>query len=115
MLNRLLNNGVKNHLLDACLCKATAPVLAQGRGIRHLIRQTQAQKPPIGHINFNLPHQLPLRTHAKQVANEQHLEQHHRINRRAAIVSAIQVRRLLTDKIKADVGVNQPQQVILRN
>lgn len=55
------------------------------------------------------------RANPEQVANEQHLEQHHRINGRPAIVLAVQMLGRFVDEIKPDVPVEQAEQVVFRD
>ena len=76
MTNGLLNNPVEYMLRHIAIVKPTSTVLAEGRGIEHLIRQLQAQEPAIGDIDLNLANQLTLRANAKQIANKQRFEHH---------------------------------------
>jgi len=85
----LLDNMVEYLLGNLCPVKTAAAVLAEGTGIKHLVGQSQAQKPAIGHVHLNLAHQLALGTDAEQIADEKSFEQNLRRNRRAAIVRAI--------------------------
>jgi hypothetical protein len=64
---------------------------------------------------LNLLHQTTLRAHAEQIAHEQHLEQHHRIKCRTAVVWAIKRFALLAEEGERDAPVDQPEQVVLGN
>lgn len=115
VFDRLLDNGVEDRLLDPCPGKAAATILAQRGGVGHLVGQAQPEKPAVGHIDLDLTHQLALGAHPEQVADEQHLEQHHGVDGRAAVVGTVEPFGLLADEVEADVGVDQPEQVITRN
>src|SRR6185312_11219626 len=65
---------------------AAPPILAQGRGIRHLVGQLQSQIPTVGRVALHLTHQLPLAANTKQISEQQQLEQHHRIQRRSPVI-----------------------------
>lgn len=51
--------------------QTAATVLTQGRGIGHLVDQTQIQEPAIGDVNLDLTDQLDLTAHAEQTADEE--------------------------------------------
>ena len=82
---------------------------------RYLVRQTKAEKPAVGNIDLDFLHQPPLGANPEQIANKQHLEQHHRIDRRPAIVLTVQVLGRFADEIKPDVLVEQAKQVVFRD
>ncbi len=115
LTHRLQHNLVKNLLVNRALGKATTTVLAERRCVGNLIRQAIADKPAIGHIDLDLPNQLPLGANSKQVTKKKHLEQHHRIHCRTTVVGAIEIFDFLTDKIKVDDPVDFAQQVIFGN
>jgi hypothetical protein len=94
---------------------SAATVLAQRRGIRNLVAQSQTQEPAVGHVHLHLPHQLTLRTHTVQIAQKQQLEQHHRIKRRAAVVFAVEVLHPLPDETEIHRTIDLAQQVLLRH
>ncbi len=112
---RLFDDLLKNLLIDRATDKAPPAVLADSAGIRDLIRQAKAQKPPIGDIYLHFFDQLAFAADAVQVTNEQQLEQHHRINRRADIIDTVKVSNLVVDEIELNERVDLTQQVILRN
>ena len=113
--DRLFHDPVEDALSDRLVLVAPPPVLAQGRGVEHRVRQLQPQEPAIGDVDLDLAHQLPLRAHPEQVAHEQRLEHQGRIERRAAIVGAVERRRQVVDEGKVDHPVDLAKQVILRN
>ena len=115
VLNSLLNNPVQDALLNVRPDKPATTVLRQRRGIRHLLRQTKAKKPAVGHFELDFLDQPSLGANPEQVAIEQHPQQHHQINRRLAIDLAVQVRYHRADEIKPDVLVEQAEQVLFRN
>ena len=109
VLERLLDDAIKDLLFDVRPGKPPSPVLRQRRGVRHLVGQAKSEKPPVRHIDFDLLEQTALRADAEQVANEQHLEQHDRVDRRTSIVLAIQVTGGFADEVEADVTVEQTE------
>lgn len=106
MADRLFDICIEDHLLDSAALEAATPVLAEGRGIDGLVCQAQPGEPAISHVDLDLANQLALTADAEQVADEQHLEQHDRINRRSAIVLTAQVLDLVMDKGKIDVAID---------
>lgn len=113
--DRLLDDAVEDRLRDSLVPVAAAPVLAQGRGVEHLIRQLQPQEPAIGDVDLDLAHQLPLRAHPEQVADEQRFEHQGRIERWAAVVGAVERRRRIVDEGKVDRTLDLAEQMISRN
>lgn len=111
----LLDDMVEDVLSDIRPVKPAAAVLAEGRGIKHLIRQPQPDEPAIGNIHLDLAHQLPLGPDAKQVADEQRLKEHLRRNRRTPVVGAIQAFGHLPDEPEVNRSINLAQQMIARN
>src|SRR4029450_8982520 len=49
--------------------------------IGNLVLNTQAAKPPVGQIDLHLSAELPLRVDRKHVADDQHPDHQHRIDR----------------------------------
>lgn len=78
-------------------------------------RRVQFSKPAVGHIDLNLLHEPALGANTKQVADQQHLEPCHVIERWSTVVTAVQVFGLGLDEAEVNVSVNQTQQVVLRN
>jgi transcription elongation GreA/GreB family factor len=70
------------------------------------------QEPAIGDIDLDLAHQLAFGSDAEQVADEQRLEYHRRIERRAAVVGAVKRRGQIVDEAKVDRRVDLAKQVI---
>lgn len=113
--DRLAHDLVKDPLIDRGVGVAPAAILREGRGVRHLVGQAEAGKPAVGDIDLHLAHQLPLAAHPEQVADEQQLEHHHRIECRASVVGAVQVRDLGPDELEIDRSIDLAQQVIGRH
>ena len=111
----LFDDAVEDGLLDVGAGIAPAAVLGEGGGIDHLVGEAHPEKPAVGDVDLDFPHQLPFGADAEQVANEQHLEQAHWVQRRAAVVRAVEGRGLVQDEVKPDVPVDQTQEVILRD
>ncbi|SAK60008.1 hypothetical protein AWB83_02208 [Caballeronia ptereochthonis] len=111
----LAHDLVEDLLIHRRVDEASSAILRERRGVRHLIAQAKAGKPPIRHINLNLAHQLALTAHPEQVADEQQLEQHHRIERRSAVVRAVKMRNLLADEFEIHRRVDLAQQMVLRH
>ena len=65
--------------------------------------------------DLNLLHQTTLGAQAEQIAHEEHLEQHHRIKCRTAVVWAIKRFALPAEEVERDLPVDQPEQVVLGN
>ena len=112
MADRLLDDGVEYVLGHTRIGEASPPALAQGRGIEHAIGQLQAQEPAIGHVDRDLAHQLPFRANAEQVADEQGLEHQGRIERRTAVVGAVQARNPIMNEREVDHRIDPTQKVI---
>ncbi len=89
--HRLKDDLVEDLLEHRRLVESPPPVLADRGGVRHLVRQPKTEEPAIGHVHLDLAHQLPLRAHPEQVADQQHLEEQHRIQRRPPVVRAVEV------------------------
>lgn len=113
--NGMLNDPVKDALLDVRSGKPAAPILAHGRGVRDLVGQPETKEPAVRDIDFDFLDHASFGANPEQVTNEQHLEQHHRINRRAAVVLAVQALCRFANEIKPDVLVEQAEQMILRD
>ena len=111
----LFDNLVENLLIDVAVIEPSPPVLTDRAGIGYLVGQAKLQKPPIGHIDLDLAHQLPFRANAKQIADKQHLEQQHRIKRRASVVGTIQMRNPVMNETEIDQCVDLAQQMIRRH
>jgi hypothetical protein len=79
-----------------------------------LLIETQTSEPAPRQMHTQLFHQPPLAGDAVQIANQQNAQQKFGINRGPAGL-AVAIFQLLPDELEADVLVDQPQQVGLRN
>ena len=111
-LHRQLHHFVEQLLIHIAVAETSPPVLAQRRCVRHLVGQLQPQIPARGRIAFHLAHQLPLAADSEQIADEQQLEQHHRIQRWSPVVLAIQVSHSRSDELQINGGFDLPQHMI---
>src|SRR5207245_6070879 len=85
------------------------------RGVmRDFLIETQAREPAPRQVHAQFLHQFALAGDAVQIPNQQHAQQKFGINRRSSGF-AVAVFQLLPHKLKADVLVDQPQQVGFRN
>ena len=108
----LLHDLVEDLLIDRALGKTPPPILAEGRRIDNLIGQPEAEEPAVGHVHLDLTDQLPLRADPVEVAQKQHLEQHHRIDCRTTVVGAVEPLDLLPDELEVNDPVDFAQQMI---
>ena len=82
--------------------------------MRDLLIEAQTGKPAPRRMHAQLFHQLAFTGDAIQIANEQNAQQELGINRRPPVL-AIAVFQSLPHKLKADVLLDQPQQMIFGN
>jgi hypothetical protein len=82
--------------------------------IGNLIFDTEFAKPAIGQIDLHLRAEPSLRAERKHVANEQHPDHQHRIDRGATRVRIVG-RKLLVDPTQIENTVNLPNQMIGRH
>ena len=113
--DRLFDDRLEDGPGNTVLLEAAPAVLADRRGVEDPIGELQAQEPAIGDIDLDLPHQLALGADAEQIADEQRLEHQGRIQRRPAVVGAIEPGDALVDERKVDHSLDLAKQVILRN
>ena len=99
-------------LIDRALGETTTTILAKRRGVRNLVAKLQTKEPAVGNVHLHLPHQLPLRANSVQITKQQQLEQHHRLQRRTAVVLAVKVLHAGVDKTEIHHLVDLPQQVL---
>src|ERR1043166_6470585 len=78
------------------------------------VLNAELAKPPICQIDLHLGTQPPLRADRKHVANNQHSDHQHRIDRRPTCVRVVG-RKLLVHPIKIDNAVDLPDQMIGRH
>ncbi len=81
VLDRLDQDGIEDGLFDAGLAKAQVTVACEGRMIGHPVGQAQAEEPAISDVDGDLTHELAFRARAKQVTDEQNLEQNDGVKR----------------------------------
>jgi hypothetical protein len=94
--------------------KPSVPVFRERAVMRDLLIETQTSEPAPRQMHTQLFHQPPLAGDAVQIANQQNAQQKFGINRGPAGL-AVAIFQLLPDELEADVLVDQPQQVGLRN
>src|SRR5271165_1859473 len=82
--------------------------------MRDLLIETQTGEPAPRQVHAQLLHQLPLAGDAVQIADQQDAQQQLGINRRSASIAVTRF-QLLPHKGKADVPLDQPQQMSLWN
>src|SRR5262245_1850274 len=66
--------------------------------IRDLVLDAQTTEPAVRQVDLNLPAEQPLRTDGKNVADDEHPDHQHRVNRRAA------ARRVVGCKVSTHPG-----------
>ncbi len=91
-------DSIKNILSHAGVVEPAASILADGAGIGHLVPQPRAEEPPVGHVDLDFPDKLAFAADTKQIADEQHLEEHDRINGWESVVSPGQLIAALMDE-----------------
>src|ERR1700741_4156980 len=82
--------------------------------VGYLILDAELAKPPICQIDLNLGAQPPLRADCEHVANYQHPDHQHRVDRRPTRVRVVS-RKLLVHPIKSEKAVDLPNQMIGRH
>src|SRR3974377_1210195 len=90
------------------------PSTAEHRMVGYPILDTELAKPPIGQINLHLSAQPPLRADRKHVANNQHPDHQHWIDRRSACVRVIGS-KLFVHPTKIENAVDLPDQMVGRH
>lgn len=115
VLDGCLDNAVEDGLFDVAATEAATAVLREGGGINDAIGQSQSEEPAVGDVDLDLSYQLTFGADAEEVADEEHLEQLHRVDGGTAVVGAVQMRGGVADKVEWDVVVDQTKQVIRRN
>src|SRR6266566_8302424 len=94
--------------------KPPVPVFRERGVMWNFLIETQARKPAPRQVHAQFLHQFALAGDAVQIPNQQHAQQKFGIDRRSSGL-AVAVFQLLPDELEADVLVDQPQQVGLRN
>ena len=100
---------------EVCIFKPTGIILAESREVRHLIRHSKTEEPPIRHVYFDLPDRLPHTPDPIQILDERDLDQHHRIDTGPAVICTVFFFDKLIDEGPVDGLINDPEQVILRD
>ena len=99
---------------EIALAKALGARTAEGGVIGDRIFQVKVAKPPIREVDLNLPAKLALRPDGEHVADDQHPDHQHRIDRRAADPGIVG-RQLRVDPGQVQNGIDLADQVIVRN
>src|SRR5581483_9301725 len=89
------------------------PGAAERRMVGYPILDAELAKPPICQIDLHLRAQPPLRADRKHIANYQHPDHQHRIDRRPTSVRVVS-RKLLVHPIKIENAVDLSNQMIGR-
>jgi len=82
--------------------------------MRNLLIEAQSRKPAPRQMHAQLLHQPAFTSDAVQIPNQQNAQQQFGINRGSSVLT-VAVLEWFPHEIKADVFVDQPQQMILRN
>ena len=90
------------------------PVLGKRRVVRNFLIEPQSSEPAPRQVHAQLFHQLALARDAVQIPDQQNAQQEFGIDRRSSGL-AVAVFQLLLHKLKTDVLVDQPQQMVFRN
>src|SRR6201988_1963992 len=90
------------------------PGTAEHRMAGYPILDAELAKPPICQIDLQLGAQSPLRADRKHIANYQHPDHQHRVDRRPTRVRVVS-RKLLVHPIKIENAVDLPNQMIGRH
>src|SRR5437867_3670995 len=96
------------------LAEALIARTGEGGVVRDSVFQAQITEPAIGEIDLNLPANLPLRADGEHVADDQHLDHQHRIDRRAADLGVVS-RELRIDPGQIQHSSDPPNEMIVRN
>lgn len=110
-----LDEAVEDGLFDVGVGEAATAVLREGGGVDDAIGERKTKEPRVCNVDLHLPHELALGADAKEVTDEEHLEQLHGIDGGSAIVGGVEMRGGVTNEVKWDVTVDQMKQVIRRN
>jgi len=114
--NKSGRDAHRHHALEhppqgIALTEAFMPGSAEHRMIGNLILNTELAEPAIGQINLHLGAQPPLRAERKQVANEQHPDHQHRIDRGPTGVRVVR-RKLLVHPTQIENAINLAHQMV---
>src|SRR5262245_61141832 len=82
--NTCLNNPLEDATEDVAVTEAFVAGPLDRRMIRDLVLDAQTAEPAVRQVDLNLPAEQPLRADGKNVANDEHPDHQHRVNRRAA-------------------------------
>lgn len=115
LLDGLVDDGIEDLLKDIGAVESPDPVLANHRVVGNRIGEVESQKLAVGDIDLDLPEQLLLRSDAVEIADEDHLEQHHRVDAGTPVVGTVEGSHLFLDEGKVYVLVYPSQQVVFRH
>src|ERR1022692_152583 len=94
--------------------KPPMPVFREGGVMRNLLIETEARKPAPRQMHAQFLHQLAFAADAVEIADQENAQQELGIERRATHF-AVALLQPLAHKCKADVFLDQPQQMVLGN
>ena len=98
----------------ASLAEAFAPCPAEHRVIGDIVFDAEFAKPSVGQVDLDFGAEPPLGTKRKYIADDQHPDHEHRINRRPASVR-VEWRQFFVYPTQVQQAVDLPYQVIRRN
>src|SRR5205814_7015093 len=110
----LPNDLLEQLLKQLRLLKPSVPVLRERGVMWDFLIETQTREPAPRQVHAQFLHQFALTGDAVQIPNQQYAQQKFGIDRRSSGF-AVAVFQLPPHKLKADVLVDQPQQVGFRN
>src|ERR1700747_2197625 len=99
---------------SVALPEALVPRTAEYRVIGDPVLNAELAKPPVGQVDLDFSAQPAIRAERKHVANDQHPDHQHRVNRGPTRVRVIR-RQLLVHPTQIEQTVDLPHQMIGRN
>ena len=100
---------------DHLIREALAEGVAHCCEVRDLLQQPISQKPAVCDVHLYFPVRLPQRRDPEQVLDQHHLDQHHRVDPRTAVVMAVIWRQQRIQPLVVYDPFDFPQQMILRH
>ena len=91
-----------------------APRSTEHRMIWNAVFDPEFTKPPVGQVNLDFSAEPPFRTERKYVADDQHTDHQHRINRRPASVR-VERRQLVVHPTQVEQAIDLPYEVVRRH
>ena len=110
----LLHDLFKQLLEQLRFLKPSMPVFRKRGVMRDLLIEAQTGEPAPRQMHAQFLHQFAFAGDAVQIADQQNAQQELGINRRATGL-AVAVSQSLAHKLKTDVLLDQPQQMVLGN